>query len=102
VPSEAHVILVGLQDPLGVDTSRVVAAPTRHNGYEFVAIQVKDSAVRTSPVRDEIVGDARRVFGTDAVIIGASSRQTYGDQRAVNMLRNIDPARLPWAEYEIG
>jgi hypothetical protein len=76
-----------------------IAAPTHHNGYDFVAVLVKDTVLTNMRLREEALEAAYNMFGSDPVLIGERRRGTYGAQRAVSMLRNISVDRLPWQEY---
>lgn len=80
---------------------KIVAAPTRHHGYDFVAVLVKDHVVQTPSAREDLLAEARHLFDRDAILIGENNLRTFGDQRAVSMMRNIEPERLPWGEYEV-
>ena len=75
------------------------AAPTRHNGYDFVAVLVKDPVLTNPRLREEMLDAAHNLFGRAPVLIGERQHRTYGAQRAVTMLRNISLERLPWREY---
>jgi hypothetical protein len=75
------------------------AAPTHHQGYDFVAVLVKDPVLMNPHLRDEALEAAGRLFGRDPVLIGERNHHTYGAQRAVNMMRKINVLQLPWQEY---
>jgi hypothetical protein len=75
------------------------AAPTHHNGYDFVAVMVKDQVLTSPHLRQEVLDAAQNLFGLDTVLVGERNLGSYGAKRAVNMLRNISIDRLPWQEY---
>ena len=75
------------------------AAPTRHHGYDFVAVLVKDLVLTNHSLREEVLEAAARLFGKEPVLVGERRHGTYGAQRAVSMLRNINVLQLPWREY---
>ena len=79
--------------------STFLAAPTHHHGYDFVAVLVKDPVLRNPRLRDEALVAAADLFDMDPVLIGETSSGTFGVLRAVNMMRGVDPSRLPWQEY---
>jgi hypothetical protein len=76
-----------------------IAAPTHHNGYDFVAVLVKDIVLTDMHLREEVLDAAYDTFRRDPVLIGERRHGTYGAQRAVSMLRNIGIDELPWQEY---
>jgi hypothetical protein len=78
-----------------------IAAPTHHNGYDFVAVLVKDMVLTNVRLREEMIDAAYNTFGKDPVLIGERRHGTYGAQRAVSTLRNISIDRLPWQEYRL-
>jgi hypothetical protein len=77
---------------------KVLAAPTHHQGYDFVVLSVKDRVIHDPSAREELLDFAQSQFGMYAVLLGESNGQTYGAQRAVNMLRQISAEQLPWRE----
>jgi NAD(P)H-dependent FMN reductase len=79
---------------------KVIAAPTHHHGYDFVVLLVKDHVLHEPTTRSDMLDFAQREFGVDPVLLGERQGETYGAQRAVNMLRRISPDQLPWREYE--
>ncbi len=79
----------------------ITAAPTRHNGYEFVAVLVKDHVLSSPTQRDNLLDEAHALFGQDAVLVGERNLRTYGADRAVNMLRKLSVDQLPWQEYTL-
>jgi hypothetical protein len=80
---------------------KLTAAPTRHQGYDFVAVLVKDQAVADPTLREELLDEARAMFGVDPVLIGERRHRTFGADRAVRMLRHISLEELPWREYTL-
>ncbi len=81
--------------------SQITAASTHHNGYDFVVVLVKDRVIHDLSLRENVLAEAEQLFGLDPVLVGEQRLETYGVQRAVNMLRNIEIERLPWQEYRL-
>jgi hypothetical protein len=80
---------------------KLIAAPTREQGQEFVIVLVKDQVIHDSTQRDAVVLASQNEFGMRAALISEGRRETYGPQDIVNWLANIEFEQLPRREYSV-
>lgn len=80
---------------------RLIAAPTRELGQDFVIVLVKDSVIQTAAERDQIVASAQQMFGRRAALMGERHKKTYGPPDIVRWLEGVLFEQLPWREFDV-
>lgn len=80
---------------------KLIAAPTREQGQEFVVVLVKDHVIRNPTEADQVLLAAQNQFGVRAALVGEQERRTYGPQDIVRWMEGISIEQLPWREFSI-
>ena len=80
---------------------KLIAAPTREQGQDFVIVLVKDQVIHDPAQRDAVVQASQNEFGMRAALISDGRRETYGPQDIVGWLGGMEFERLPWREYSL-
>lgn len=80
---------------------KIIAAPTREQGQDFVIVLVKDRVIHDPNERDTLIQASEREFGRRAALMGERQRETYGPRDIVKWLEGIAFEQLPWREFSL-
>jgi hypothetical protein len=80
---------------------KIIAAPTREQGQDFVVVLVKDRVIHDPNERETLIQASQREFGLRAALMGERQRETYGPRDIVNWLDGIAFEQLPWREFSL-
>jgi hypothetical protein len=80
---------------------KLIAAPTREQGQEFVIVLVKDHVIHSAGERNEVLVASQRQFGVRAALLGETQHETYGPPGSVRWLEGVSIEQLPWREFTI-
>lgn len=80
---------------------KIIAAPTREQGQEFVIVLVKDRVIHDTSERENLLRFGQQKFGVRAALMGEREHKTYGPRDIVNWLDGVAYERLPWREYSL-
>jgi hypothetical protein len=80
---------------------KLIAAPTREQGQEFVVVLVKDPVINNPAQANEVLLAAQSQFGVRAALVGETQHKTYGPDDLVRWMEGISIEQLPWQEFSI-
>jgi hypothetical protein len=85
----------------GLTAVKIIAAPTREQGQDFVVVLVKDRVIQDPTERDSLIRASEQQFGVRAALMGEQQKKTYGPQDIVKWLEGIAFEQLPWREFSL-
>jgi hypothetical protein len=80
---------------------KIIAAPTREQGQDFVIVLVKDQVIHDPNEREDLLRFSRQKFGQRAALMGERQRETYGPRDIVSWLEGVAFEQLPWREFSL-
>ncbi len=80
---------------------KLIAAPTREQGQDFVIVLVKDHVIQNPSERDQIIAACSLQFGCRVALMGERQHRTFGPHDIVRWLEGVAPEQLPWKEFSV-